>query len=91
MVCSHPYNIWPLRIKLFTPEASRVWDVTVRTGVKEGTELPRSFNVVKEFEGVDGKSGQIGSGRSGPIDVQDGMTHTFLLYDSHSILDRGLH
>lgn len=71
MVCSHPYNTWPLSIKLFTPEASHVWDATIRTGVKAGIELPHGFSFVHEFEGVDGKSGQIGSGRTGPLDVQD--------------------
>lgn len=67
MISSHPYNLWPLHVKLFTDEASKVWDQSVTD-----VELPKGFTCVREYEGVDGKSGKVGSGRRGPIDVTDG-------------------
>ena len=34
--------------------------------------LPPGFTCTLELEGVDGKSGHVGSGRQGPISVDDG-------------------
>ena len=34
--------------------------------------LPSGMTFTEEYEGVDGKSGLLGSGRIGPIDVTDG-------------------
>ncbi|KAI1786373.1 hypothetical protein LXA43DRAFT_59068 [Ganoderma leucocontextum] len=69
MVSSHPYNTWPLSVKLFTEEAEKAW---VNAGkATEMPTLPVGVKVVTELEGVDGKSGKPGSGRTGPIDVSD--------------------
>ncbi|KIP10803.1 hypothetical protein PHLGIDRAFT_65067, partial [Phlebiopsis gigantea 11061_1 CR5-6] len=33
MLCSHPYNTWPLHVKLFTEDASKIWhDLSRRIG-----------------------------------------------------------
>ncbi|KAJ7668441.1 hypothetical protein DFH06DRAFT_198905 [Mycena polygramma] len=68
MLSTHPWSTWPLHVKLFTPAAVAGWksanDHTV-------TPLPPAFTCVTELEGVDGKSGQVGSGRLGPIKVDD--------------------
>lgn len=70
MITSSPYNTWPLHVKFFTEEATRAW----RDAGKDvpDVDLPLGFTTVKELEGVDGKSGERGSGRKGPIDVTDG-------------------
>lgn len=68
MVRSHPYNTWALHVKLFTAEAAKVWD-----GLSRKAPLLPGFTSTVELEGVDGKSGKTGSGRTGPIDVTDGM------------------
>lgn len=66
MLSSHPYNLWPLHVKFFTHEANKVWN-------QELGDLPTGLTCVTELEGVDGKSGLVGSGRVGPVDVTDGM------------------
>ncbi|KAA1471894.1 hypothetical protein DENSPDRAFT_146391 [Dentipellis sp. KUC8613] len=69
MISCHPYNTWPLHVKFFTEEALKIWD-----GLSQGTTippLPRGFTYQVEFEGVDGKSGKVGTGRTGAIDVSD--------------------
>ncbi|KIL68887.1 hypothetical protein M378DRAFT_29626, partial [Amanita muscaria Koide BX008] len=72
MICSHPYNTWPLHVKLYTAEAVKHWQ-------EVGNTLPPGFTYQIELEGVDGNSGSIGSGRKGPIDVTDEkFTNTFL-------------
>ncbi|KAI0772964.1 hypothetical protein BD413DRAFT_38141 [Trametes elegans] len=69
MVSSHPYNTWPLRVKLFTEDAEKAWNnATKDPGMPS---LPSGLHIAREFEGVDGKSGKVGSGRTGPIDVMD--------------------
>ena len=70
MLSTHPYNLWPLHVKLFTAEASSAWNEAMKD--VDLPPLPRGFTCIQEFEGVDGKSGNAGSGRSGPIDVTDG-------------------
>jgi len=81
MISFHPYNTWPLHIKLFTGEAVRGWkDATKMAG--ESVPLPMGFTVVTELEGIDGKSGESGSGRKGPIEVTDGR----LLESSRALL-----
>ncbi|PIL28766.1 hypothetical protein GSI_08810 [Ganoderma sinense ZZ0214-1] len=54
--------------------------------------LPLGVKVVTELEGVDGKSGKPGSGRSGPIDVSDAYFTTEHLRKASSIFvpDRDL-
>lgn len=70
MVSSHPYNTWPLSVKLFTEEAEKIWN---KAAIDAGTpSLPPGLKVITELEGVDGKSGKSGSGRAGPIDITDG-------------------
>ncbi|KAJ3517641.1 hypothetical protein NLJ89_g379 [Agrocybe chaxingu] len=68
MICMHPFNTWPLHVKLFTEEAVLYWKVA---GSKGTIPLPPGFTCNVELEGVDGKSGQSGSGRRGPITVDD--------------------
>ncbi|KAH9931523.1 uncharacterized protein B0H18DRAFT_929566 [Fomitopsis serialis] len=69
MICSHPYNTWPLRVKLFTAEAEKAWSDAARDA--DDLALPQGFSYTVELEGVDGKSGKAGTGRTGPIDVND--------------------
>ncbi|KAL6298491.1 hypothetical protein BKA93DRAFT_811093 [Sparassis latifolia] len=70
MVSSHPFNTWPLHVKLFTAEAAKAWkDAELATS---NFPLPPGFTCATELEGVDGKSGQTGTERLGPIDVTDG-------------------
>ncbi|KZT64115.1 hypothetical protein DAEQUDRAFT_733083 [Daedalea quercina L-15889] len=69
MICSHPYNTWPLRVKLFTTEAEKAWNDASRDCID--APLPRGFTCTTELEGVDGKSGKVGTGRIGAIDVSD--------------------
>lgn len=71
MLSSHPYNTWPLSVKIFTEEAEKAWLSAGK--VSEMPPLPVGVKVVTELEGVDGQSGKLGSGRTGPIDVSDGM------------------
>lgn len=67
-----PYNTWPLRVKLFTSEASRIWNSLMNSSAV-GSEIPAGFTFTTELEGVDGQSGQSGSGRTAPIEVTDGV------------------
>ncbi|KAH8828135.1 hypothetical protein DL96DRAFT_1150007 [Flagelloscypha sp. PMI_526] len=69
MVASHPYNAMPLHIKLFTEEAKKYWDEASRS--QKVPPLPPGLQVSVELEGVNGKSGNKGSGRQRPIDVTD--------------------
>ena len=69
MIITHPYNTWPLQVTLFTEAAVKAWD---KAGKVAGLSLlPQGLEVRTELEGVDGKSGNVGSGRTGPIDVKD--------------------
>jgi hypothetical protein len=71
MISFHPYSTWPLRVKLFTDEAVKGWKDATK-GVGDAVPLLMGFTVTTELEGVDGKSGKLGSGRKGPIEVTDG-------------------
>lgn len=74
MICWRPYNTWPLHVKLFTKEAVKHWE---DAGNKpQPLALPPGFTCQVELEGVNGKSGLIGSGRKGPIDVTDGANRS---------------
>ncbi|KAJ4500265.1 hypothetical protein C8R41DRAFT_810768 [Lentinula lateritia] len=88
MISIHPYNLWPLHVKIFTPQALKIWDGLAGTqGKGKGKEkatnsahaviLPRGFTHTVELEGVDGKLAG-GTGRSMPIDVQDGAVYLCL-------------
>ena len=77
MVRAHPYTTWPLHVKLFTEEAVKIWSDASRK-----SPLPQGLTVLVELEGVDGKSGEIGSGRTGPIDVTDGELIGLCFVDS---------
>lgn len=71
MLSYHPYNTWPLHVKIFTEEAEKIWeDVSKAADAK--FPLPRGFTYCIEYEGVDGKSGKTNTGRIGPINVSDG-------------------
>lgn len=74
MISSHPYNTWPLRVKLFTSEASKSWHLITKSQSSKFS-LPQGFTHMIELEGVDGRSGHIGSGRTVPIDITDGLSN----------------
>ena len=67
MVAAHPYSMWPLHVKFFTSASKKSWDEATLS-----RPLPPGLTFAEEYEGVDGKSGLLGSGRIGPIDVTDG-------------------
>ncbi len=67
MISRHPFNRWPLHVKLFTEEAVNHWAASAR--MPNVAPLPPGFTCAVELEGVDGKSGYPGSGRTGPIEV----------------------
>ncbi|KAL1721898.1 hypothetical protein EV715DRAFT_270768 [Schizophyllum commune] len=69
MITSHPYNLWPLHVKLFTAEAEKFWGMLAKAPAYRA--LPRGLTASVELEGVDGQSGNRGSGRMGPVDVAD--------------------
>ncbi|KAL1734798.1 hypothetical protein EV714DRAFT_201808 [Schizophyllum commune] len=69
MITSHPYNLWPLHVKLFTAEAEKFWGMLAKAPAYRA--LPRGLTASVELEGVDGQSGNHGSGRKGPVDVAD--------------------
>ncbi|KAG6821039.1 hypothetical protein H0H93_007929 [Arthromyces matolae] len=71
MISTHPYNTWPLHVKLFTDEAVSAWSEAAR----DSKSLPPGFTCSIELEGVDGKAGRKGSGRQEPISVQDAISH----------------
>lgn len=75
MISKHPFNTWPLHVKLFTEEALQYW----KAFAHDDPPLPPGFTCSVELEGVDGKSGHPGSGRQGPIEVDDGGFFLFLL------------
>jgi len=70
MISNHPYNTWPLHVKLFTEEAVKGWQDAIKDVVP--LPLPSGFTCSIELEGVDGRSGNVGSGRQVPISVKDG-------------------
>ncbi|KAL1695093.1 hypothetical protein GGG16DRAFT_45965 [Schizophyllum commune] len=69
MITSHPYNLWPLHVKLFTAEAEKFWGMLAKAPAYRA--FPRGLTATVELEGVDGQSGNRGSGRTGPVDVAD--------------------
>ncbi|KAJ7782909.1 hypothetical protein B0H16DRAFT_1494816 [Mycena metata] len=68
MLATHPWSTWPLHVKLFTEMAVKNWKSAQD---KTTLALPPGFTLTVELEGVDGKSGQVGSGRRGPLSVDD--------------------
>ncbi|KAG6829449.1 hypothetical protein H0H92_004509 [Tricholoma furcatifolium] len=75
MISHHPYNTWPLHVKLFSDEAVGAWKAATRSSAS----MPPGFTCTTETEGVDGKSGKVGSGRQGPIKVKDGNEQILVL------------
>ena len=75
MIRTHPYNTWPLKVTAFTREADKVW-----SALSASHPMPPGFQYNVELEGVDGKSGHAGAGRTGPIDVTDCMLFNSLHY-----------
>jgi structure-specific endonuclease subunit SLX1 len=83
MVANHPYTTWPLHVRFFTEEAERIW----RECSASAASLPPGFSTTIEVEGVDGKSGKTGTGRTGPIDVTDSESvTTFNIHNGSLIL-----
>jgi structure-specific endonuclease subunit SLX1 len=70
LISRPPFNTWPLHVKLFTHEAEQYWKDSATTDTT--SPLPPGFTCTLELEGVDGKSGLVGSGRQGPISIDDG-------------------
>ncbi|KAG9039258.1 Slx4p interacting protein [Tulasnella sp. JGI-2019a] len=83
MLTISPYNKWPLRVKLYAPEAVMLWDSLDSVS----PPLPRGFSKSIELEGVDGKSGATGSGRIGPIDITDSQFTSEHLEKYHALLE----
>ena len=79
MISKHPFNTWPLHVKLFTEEAVQCWKAFANA-------LPPGFTCSVELEGVDGKSGHPGSGRQGPIDVDDSGHFLFPLLSNERLI-----
>jgi hypothetical protein len=69
MIAIPPYTSWALHVKLFTDDMVKLWELVNKD--KAIAFLPPGFTLQVELEGVDGKSGKVGSGRVGPIDVSD--------------------
>ena len=69
MLALNPYATWPLHVKLFTAEAEKFWGMLAKAPAYRA--LPRGLTATVELEGVDGQSGNRGSGRTGPVDVAD--------------------
>jgi structure-specific endonuclease subunit SLX1 len=84
MISRYPFTSWPLHVKLFTEEAVKYWDAAAR---KSKTPLPLGFICSVELEGVDGKSGLVGSGRVGPMRADDGKNSILIqdLADNNSL------
>jgi structure-specific endonuclease subunit SLX1 len=70
MISRPPFNTWPLHVKLFTHEAEQYWKNSTTYDV--ALPLPPGFTCTLELEGVDGRSGHVGSGRQGPLNINDG-------------------
>ncbi|KAJ6497838.1 hypothetical protein C8R45DRAFT_984418 [Mycena sanguinolenta] len=70
MLSTHPWSTWPLHVKLFTEMSVKGWNAA---NDKSAVPLPLGFTCAVELEGVDGKSGQSGSGRHGPLKVDDAL------------------
>ncbi|KAE9408580.1 hypothetical protein BT96DRAFT_985461 [Gymnopus androsaceus JB14] len=102
MLSIHPYNLWPLHVKIFTPQALKIWkdlanmEKTAKGKGKEkantirSTALPPGFTYSVELEGVDGKLAG-GSGRTKPIDVQDEKFTTAYLKKDLDLLASKIH
>jgi hypothetical protein len=84
MINTPPYNSWPLHVKLFHPDAVKGWNAAEIIV----PDMPQGFTFSVELEGVDGKSGDYGSGRKGPIDVKDGWLVLILSLDEDSLIWR---
>jgi len=82
MISKHPFNTWPLHVKLFTEEAVQCWKAFANVD----PPLPPGFTCSVELEGVDGKSGHPGSGRQGPIDIDDGGLFLFPLLSNDTLI-----
>lgn len=70
MITLHPFNTWSLHVKLFTEDVTKMWNAA--SAKKGAPVMPPGFTSTIEWEGVDGKSDRLGSGRQGPIAVDDG-------------------
>ena len=87
MLALHPFNNWPLRVKLFTENAIKGWQGSCKD-LDAKFPLPLGFQFTTELEGVDGKSGNFGSGRKGKLDVTDSACLTKLHLPTAYILSQ---
>ncbi|KZT08098.1 uncharacterized protein LAESUDRAFT_649754 [Laetiporus sulphureus 93-53] len=69
MLGFHPYNTWPLHVKLFTEDAITAW---LNAWDEAHTfELPAGFTCSIEVKGVDRKPRVRGSSDAGSLDISD--------------------
>ncbi|KAJ7209601.1 hypothetical protein GGX14DRAFT_364387 [Mycena pura] len=87
MLATQPWRTWPLHTKLFTDAAVKGWAAAEK--MAQLPPLPRGFSCVVELEGVDGKSGAPGSGRRGPISIDDAQFTSALLAKHTALLESG--
>lgn len=69
MISRHPFDKWPLQVKIFTEEVANIWK---KADLDPALALPPGFTYTVELEGVDGKSGHPGTGRTESISIDDG-------------------
>ncbi|KDQ27950.1 hypothetical protein PLEOSDRAFT_173769 [Pleurotus ostreatus PC15] len=86
MISTHPYNTWPLHVKLFTNEAVTHWNDAAAHATLDALQ---GFTCSVELEGVDGKSGKSGSGRQGPIGANDDQFTSRYLAKNTALLASG--
>ncbi|KAF7315275.1 Structure-specific endonuclease subunit SLX1 [Mycena indigotica] len=76
---------YSLHVKLFTEAAVRDW----KAAEQVTPVLPVGFTCQVELEGVNGRSGKAGSGRDGPILVDDGLFTSALLAKNNALAASG--
>ncbi|KAF9497313.1 hypothetical protein BDN71DRAFT_626328 [Pleurotus eryngii] len=86
MISTHPYNTWPLHVKLFTNEAVAHWNDAAEHATLDALQ---GFTCSVELEGVDGISGKLGSGRQGPMGASDDQFTSRHLAKNTALLTSG--
>ncbi|KAJ2916316.1 hypothetical protein MD484_g4080, partial [Candolleomyces efflorescens] len=95
MIRTPPFSFWPLHVKLFTEEASDIWQSTIArntatSSLSPPSYFPPGFSWSIELEGVDGRSGHPkGSGRTAPLDVKDEHFISAILAKNTAVIASG--
>ncbi|RXW15426.1 hypothetical protein EST38_g10431 [Candolleomyces aberdarensis] len=95
MIRTPPFSFWPLHVKLFTEEATDIWQSTVARNTANSSQTPADyfppgFSQSVELEGVDGRSGHpLGSGRTAPLDVKDEHFISTILAKNTAVIASG--